>query len=188
MVNLLEDPTPIILAGIAIEALLGIALVRTGRGMFLVAMGVVALLTLAGVAVERFVVTDVEQVENAVEAARAAVESNNLPAALAVVAPEAAEIQQRIREGFSDAQFVEVKVRGLSMNINRTSHPMTAEVGFTVLATFDSRHGNIPYRNYVGSVNVRLRRFGDRWLLTDVSEVRPGVGGQRVYHPGATRP
>jgi len=32
MVNLLEDPTPIILAGIAIEAVLGILLVRSGRG------------------------------------------------------------------------------------------------------------------------------------------------------------
>ena len=188
MVNLLEDATPIILGGIAIEALLGIGLVRSGRGVFLLAMGGVALLVLGGVAVERLVVTEVERVENVIEAGRAAAESNNLAAALALVAPEAAEIRDRARQGFGEAQFVEVRVRGLIVTVNQGARPLTAEVGFTVLATFESRHGNIPYRNYVAAVTAKLRRFGDRWLVTEVSELQPGVSGQRVYHPGAARP
>jgi hypothetical protein len=184
MVNLLEDPTPIILAGIAIEAVLGILLVRSGRGLFLIAMGVVALLTLAGLAIERFVVTDVEQVENVIEAGRVAVETNNPAAALALVAPEAREIRERVRDGFAQVVFTEVKVRALTVKVDRAARPMTAEVGFTALATFDGRHGNVPYRNFVAAVNAKLRRQGDRWLVTEVSDIEPGVSGQPVYKKG----
>jgi hypothetical protein len=188
MVNLLEDPTPIILAGIAIEAVLGMVLVRTGRGLFLILMGGVALLTLAGLAVERCVVTDVEQVENVIEAGRAAVETNQPAAALAVVAPEAREIRDRVREGFAQLVFREVKVRGLTVKVNRTAQPITAEVGFTVMATFDGRQGNVPYRNFVAAVNTRLRRQGDRWLVVEVSDIEPGVSGHRAYHKGVPPP
>jgi len=147
-------------------------------------MGVVALLTVAGVAVERFVVTDMEQVENVIEAGRVAVEANNPAAALALVTPESREIRDRVREGFAQVVFTEVKVRALTVKLNRAARPMTAEVSFTVLATFDARHGNSPYRNYVATVNAKLRRQGDRWLVTEVSDVQPGVSGQPVCHKG----
>lgn len=188
MVNLLEDPTPIILAGIAIEAVLGIMLLRSGRGVLLIAMGGVALLTLVGVAVERLVVTDVEQVENLIEAGRVATERNDLQAALALVAPASAETLHQARQGFAEVNFEEVKVRGLTIAINRGATPPTAQVQFTVIATFESRHGNVPYRNIVATATAKLQRFGDRWLVTELSEVRAGVSGQPLYPQGAGRP
>jgi hypothetical protein len=188
MVNLLEDPTPIILAGIAIEAVLGILLLRSGRGVFLVAMGVVALLALLGVAVEWLVVTDTEQVENLIEAGRVATEKNDVNAALALVDPAAAEVVGQVRRGFQEVKFEEVKVRGLTIAVNHGTQPSTAQANFTVLATFDARHGNVPYRNVLGTAMAKLQRFGDRWLVTDLRRTQAGVGGQPLYPQGAGRP
>ena len=188
MVNLLEDPTPIILAGIAIEAVLGIVLLRSGRGAVLVVMGVVAILVGAGVLVERLVVTQREQVEAVIEAGRLATESNDLRAALALVAPAASEAQQLARQGFAEARFGEVKVRGLTISVDRKTKPPSASARFQVIAEFESRHGNVPYRNYVGAMTVKLERSGSRWLVTDVTDVQAGVDGQPVYLRGAHRP
>ena len=171
MTNLLEDPTPIILAGIAVEALLGIALVVTRRGVILLPMAVVVLLTLGGVLVERLVVTDMEQVEAAIEAGRSAAERNDVEAALSLVAPSAEEIRREARQVFAEVKFEEIKVRGLKITVK----PPTARAELTALAAFDARRGNIPYRNYVTTVVVDLRRFDNRWLVTEISDVKPGV-------------
>jgi len=173
--NLLEDPTPIILAGIAVEALLGIALVVTRRGVILLPMAVVVLLTLGGVLVERLVVTDMEQVEAAIEAGRSAAERNDVEAALRLVAPLAEEIRREARQVFAEVKFDELKVRGLKITLNLQTKPPTARAEFTALAAFDARRGNIPYRNYVATVVVDLRRFDNRWLVTEIGDVKPGV-------------
>jgi hypothetical protein len=105
-----------------------------------------------------------------------------------LVAPSAAEIQHRAREGFAEVKFEEVKVRGLTVTVDRNTRPPSASARFHVVAAFDARHGNIPYRNYVAAVTAKLERRGDRWLVTDVSDVQPGVGGQPAYPQGAARP
>ena len=63
MTTLIEDPTPILVVGILIEAVLAIALLRTGRGVLLWAMLAVAGLTGLGLLLERWVVTERERVE-----------------------------------------------------------------------------------------------------------------------------
>jgi hypothetical protein len=173
--NLLEDPTPIILAGIAIEALLGIALVVTRRGVVLLPMAFVALLTLAGVIVERLVVTDTEQVEAVIEAGRSAAEKNDVQAALALVAPSGEQIRRDARDVFAEVTFRELKVRGLKITVDRQAKPPSAKADFTAIAEFDSRRGNVPYRNYVATVTVELQRRGDRWLVVEVGEIRAGI-------------
>ena len=171
MANLLEDPTPIILAGIAVEALLAIPLVVTRRGVFLLPMAIVALLTLGGVIVSWLVVTDAEQVAAVIEAGRSAAEKNDLEAALRLVAPSAADIRREAKDVFAHVKFEEMKVRGLKITVK----PPTARAEFTAIAAFDSRQGSVPYRNYVATVSVDLRRFDNRWLVTEISDIKPGV-------------
>ena len=175
MTNLLEDPTPIILAGIAIEALLGIALVVTRRGVVLLPMALVALLTVAGVIIERLVVTDAEQVEAVIEAGRSATEKNDVEAALRLVAPAAEDIRRDAKDVFAHVKFAEMKVRGLKITVNLQTRPPTAHAEFTALATFDSQQGNVPYRNHVAAVSVDFHRVDTHWLVTQISDLKPGV-------------
>ena len=62
MVIFLESPWPILLIGIAVEAVLAVMLLRTGQGRLLWAMLGMAAVVLLGLAVERLVVTDREAV------------------------------------------------------------------------------------------------------------------------------
>ncbi len=78
MTLLFENPLRIIFIGIVIEAVLGIVLLRTGRGALLWAMLGVLALTLAGVVVERLVVTEKERVEMTLDGITSALEANDL--------------------------------------------------------------------------------------------------------------
>ena len=73
MTFLFENPLRIIFIGIVIEVILGIVLLRTGRGALLwVMLGILAL-TLVWVGVERLVVTERERVEMTVDGISSAV-------------------------------------------------------------------------------------------------------------------
>ena len=69
MTWLVEDPTPTLVAAALIEAVLVLALVKTGRGVLLWAVGGVALLAVALLALEWLVVTDKEKVEETLSGA-----------------------------------------------------------------------------------------------------------------------
>jgi hypothetical protein len=73
----LESPWPILLIGIAAEAVLAILLLRTGQGKWLLAMLGAGLVVLLGLLVERLVVTDGKLVQQTLDAAVAAVEAGS---------------------------------------------------------------------------------------------------------------
>lgn len=176
MTNLLEDPTPIILAGIAIEAVLGIALVVTRRGVLLLAMSGAAVLCLIGVVIERVVVTDREQIAATIEAGRLAVEGNDARATLDLIDPAAVELRGDVERAFAEARFTEIKVRALKIRVTPEAQPPEGQADFTAVAAFDTRRGTMPYRNIVVTVSVALKRRGDRWLVTEVNDVQAGLG------------
>ena len=77
----LDSPWPAILFGIIGEAVLAVMLLRSGRGVLLGAMAGVLALSLAGVGVERLVVTDNKLIAAVIYDAAAALEANDLPRA-----------------------------------------------------------------------------------------------------------
>src|SRR5664279_5008786 len=74
---MLESPWPILIVGLVFEAVLAIALFRTGRGVILGLMGGVALLVLLGVLVERWTVTDTKRIRQTLGAAAAGLQANS---------------------------------------------------------------------------------------------------------------
>ena len=70
---MLDGPIPILCTGIILEIVLGLILLRTGRGWAMIGMGLVAVATLLGIGVERLIVTDTKRVKATLENARAAV-------------------------------------------------------------------------------------------------------------------
>ena len=167
MTVLFENPMPVILFGIIAEAVLGIALLRTGRGVLLWAMGGVLALLLVGVGLEWLVVTEGEQVEATLEDVAAAVGANDQPGVLRHVDPSAAETRRLINWGFGRVDFTEAKITHLEVqNINHLTSPSTARVRVKGIVYFQVRRGEDPYGKRPVNLTLELRRGSDRWLIT----------------------
>jgi hypothetical protein len=167
MTTLLESPWPVILFGIAAEVVLGVILLRSGRGVLIWAMAGVLVLMLAGVGLEWLVVTDREQVEATLEGAAAAVAANDRDALLANIHSSATELRRLIHTRFHQLNFTGARIATLEVqNINHLVSPPTARVHIMGIISFEDRRGEIPYKNYRREMTLELRRESDRWLIT----------------------
>jgi hypothetical protein len=162
-----ESPWFWMLSGLAIEAALAIALLRSQRGSLIWAMLGVAVLTLAGLGLERFVVTDREAVAMTLDAGAAAAEANDLNRLLACIAPDAQKPRNFARWVLSQATLQEARVRDLEVSINRLTSPPTARARFMAVGRGRDRAGQLPYEVFARQVTVTLRQEGNRWLATD---------------------
>jgi hypothetical protein len=170
MTSLVETPVPVILFGIVGEAVLGIILLRTGRGALLWAMGGVLAVVLAGVLLEGLVVTDREEVEAALEDVAAAIEAND-PAPLLdgnlYLTDSATQSRAIIRWGMDRVDFTRVKITSLDITINRLTSPPTARAQVQGIVYFHDRHGDFPYESYpLKELVVELRQQSGRWLIS----------------------
>lgn len=166
MAWLLEDPRPILFGGVAIELMLLVALVKTGRAAVLGSMAGVAAVVVALLFIERIIETDMEQVDRQlhylaerlladdVETVRAAL----LPGSPASAAAERALTQFRVTE--ARLSGLEIKTRG-----PRDSRQATAS--FFAHIQVRPRQGALDMDRAVRRMDVELRRENDRWLVID---------------------
>ena len=167
MIQLLENPIPIILFGIFAEAVLGLILLHTGRGVLLWVMIGVAVLVAAGVGLERMVVTERERIEAVLEAAAVAVAANDKQAVLQCVDPGNRKTRRLIDRAFGNAEFTKAKITRLDITIKELASPPRATAKITVRVSFDLRSGTNPYETYRASFSIELCRTGDKWLIED---------------------
>ena len=116
-------------------------LLRTGRGVLLWALAGVLFLTLAGVAIVRWVPTERKMVAATLYQTAAALEANDLAGVLRHVAPTAAETRKDAQWAIEHAEIVELKIRYLDITINRLTSPPTAKATFNVIVTAKDRSG-----------------------------------------------
>ncbi|MBU4271928.1 MAG: hypothetical protein KKE86_16330 [Planctomycetes bacterium] len=169
MTFFLESPWPVLFIGIAVEAGLAMALLRTGQGKLLWWMLLVGVLTLAGFGIERLVVTDREAVTNTLDAAAAAVEDNDLERLLGCISPSAQRPRNDSRMVLDRFDVDKAIIHNLEIDFNRLTSPPTAHAHFQAIGTGRDRKGQIPYNTYTQRVVVNLRLEGDRWLVTGYS-------------------
>lgn len=155
MITLAENPMPILLFGILAEAVLAFLLFSTRRGVLLWPMGGVLLVVVLGVLAERWIVTEKERVEQTLYDAAAAVQSNDIKAVEAFIAPSPqSDVLRRVSYYMGEVQFDEVNVRNLSVTVNQLTSPPTAEARFDGNARFTS--DAVPYRFYAASFRAEL--------------------------------
>jgi len=179
---LLENPWPIIGAGLVTEFVLGILLVTTRRGMLLGWMAGVAVVVVAVVVVEAYVVTDVERVQAELDGIEAALEANDLPAVLDHIHPSntlksAVAIRGYVKWGMGVLTIDEVHISGTEIKVDMEADPPTAVAEFDgyVKGTGDA----IPYRvSPLAHFTVDYQLVGGRWLMVDYtstdSQLMPG--------------
>jgi hypothetical protein len=175
----LDGPNSILCAGIILEIVLGLVLLRTGRGSALIAMGIVALATLLAIGVERLIVTDAKRVKATLEHARAAVETNHVQLALDDVDPNAAELREWVERVPGHVRFSAVQIKNVEVTIDRKSIPPRAEAKFFGTATFGGNQ--FSDFKYAADLKIELRPINGRWLITAVLEERPfGLGKSNI--------
>ena len=164
--TLLEDPTPVIFFGILVEAVLGVILLRTGRGVLLGAMAGVLLLVLAGVGLEWLVVTEPERVEATIEGAAAALAANDEQGVKKHIDPSATKTRNLVSWGFRQVAFTDAKVTDLKITVNKLTSPPTAEAHLTGIVWFQGRQADITRNSYPLDPVIKLRLGPQGWLIT----------------------
>lgn len=176
---LVEDPTWILVCGIAIEAILAVVLVRTGRGAVVFLMIAAFALVLAGIGIERAIVTPREEVEETLDGLAAALLAGDVNGVVAFIAPDASSLRAEAAAQLPQVKVNEARIRDLKVSLNVHANPPTAVADFRgILKVKDSRE-QFPYENYLGRFKVDLRRDGDAWLITGYearSATEPGPG------------
>ena len=163
---LLESPWPILLIGIASEAVLAVMLLRTGRGYLLWAMIGMAVVVLVGLVVERLVVTEQEAIENTLDAAVDAAAANDLDRLLDCISPTAEHTRADARWMLDRVEVHSAYIHKLKIRINHLTSPPTAKVRFQAIGQGTDRKGEFPYQSYSRAVTVELRLEDGRWLVT----------------------
>ncbi len=174
-----DGPIPILCTGIILEIVLGLILLRTGRGWAFIGMCLVAVVTPLAIGIERLIVTDTKRVKATLESARAAVEANHVQLALESVDPKATELREWVLQVPGHVRFTEVKIKDVEVTIDRKSVPPRAEAKFFGTATFGSNQ--FSDAKYAAELTVELRPIDGRWLITGVLEEKPfGLGKSNI--------
>jgi hypothetical protein len=165
---MLESPWPILIVGLLFEMALAIVVFRTRHGGVLVVMGVVALLVLLGVLVERWTVTDTKRIRQTLDAAAAGLAANDAKAVKACIVPgpDGEAARSKTDWALSVAEFHDLKINNLDVKFNYQTSPPTAETTFTVWAAGKDRSGTFPGEiSRPVAVTVKLRKESGRWLV-----------------------
>lgn len=181
MSSIVESPALIVVVGILGAAGFGIALVRTGRGIYLVAIAVVAAITGAGVLLERLIVTEREEVEAVIDSAASAVRRNDMQGVLDHLAPEARPARSLIQWAFGRAVFDDVRITRLEIKVIKTASPPLAKAVITGFVRCRDRLGEYPYDAVPIDGVLELRKIDGRWRISgyEIRQDPRGHAGRR---------
>jgi len=166
MTWLVEDPLPIVLAGVAAEVVLLVILLQTGRGPVMLGMLGVLLLTGLLLAVEWLVVTDGERVEGTLLGIATALEKQDTAGVLGYIARDATDLRGEVQSRLARHEIAEARIGGhAEVTFNRLTHPPSATARF--FARIKLRGGNsaTPGGNYAGRFTVQLVEEDGQWKV-----------------------
>lgn len=173
MTWLVESPWPSLTLGAAAVFVLTVLLVQTGRAIYLGAIGAAAALTLGMLLIERMVVTQTEEVEDALAGIAAALEANDVDAVMASIAPDCPR-RGEISSTLPRFAIREAHVGGdLEVRFNQLASPPAATTYFTGRIVASDRRGEVPYEQLIRRFKVSLRKQGGRWLVANYSDSDP---------------
>jgi ketosteroid isomerase-like protein len=164
-----EGPWPILLTGAILEAILLIALVRTGRAVLLWAILGAGLLTGGLLIAERAIVTDNERIAGTLDGIARAAEANDLDGILAYVAPDAAAVRRMAADGLRQVTVREAHVGDLEIKINDKTSPPAALATFIGRFRVTGRRGeSLGHDTFVGRFQAGLVKQNDQWLVVSL--------------------
>jgi hypothetical protein len=163
MSNFTEDPTFVIICGTIISLALLIALIKTGRVLFIAWLVLAVVITVGLVFLERAIVTDREKIEIVLAEGADALSKNNIPRAVSLVSPSQAKIVASIQNQTKRIKFSECFIITQNIELEKLNPPSH---GTAVITGKISVEGAFPYS---GPIKVKLNfvREGEKWLIED---------------------
>jgi hypothetical protein len=143
---LFEQQLLIVVLGITLVLLLGAAWSATGRKELLFAIAGAVLLLVAGLVIERLVVTDREAIEQTLAQIAADVKSNHVAAVTRHVYSGTPELKQKAAAEMPKYRFTECRITKIHrIDVDRHDDPPSAIVEFNIIAagTFDTPAGQL---------------------------------------------
>lgn len=166
MTWLTEDCTPLLAVAAIGEALLAVALYRTGRVLLALPMVVVALLAGGAWLLEQTIVTEPEQVEATLYGVEAAVRENDVPGVLQFIDPQAAGVRSAAEQALGLAEVLSCKITDIQVHVNHLTSPPTARAEIIGTFSVKLRRGEaVPYDHVVRRFAIDLQKSGDQWLI-----------------------
>lgn len=160
---LLENPLPIYAVGAVLATICGLVfLARRNLPSLFALIGVVGL-TLLLVLVERMVVTEHEQVETTLQQLMANLEAGAVPAVLALIDPEAAQMRADIEVLMPQADIEDTGATAVRIEVDTDAEPLTATSYFR--GRVDGIHRSSGMRLFFfDEVEISWVKRGDAWL------------------------
>lgn len=174
-----ENPLPIVLLGVIIEAMLAVVLARTGKRGVLWGMIALAALVIGSVALESYIVTPREELRTALEEVRAIVASNDPPALLKRIDtnPEVARLRNQVQRDLAnvtvtDAKITELKDDDIKVDGDRARTKFIGSVDMKAIGT------QMAPGHLVLKFEVEWRKKDGVWIVTAATYSSPLPGGQ----------
>lgn len=182
-----ENPLPLLALGSVLITFFGLVFLtrRDLKSLLLVAAAV--LLTVLLVAVEKFVVTEKEEIESSITGLMEAVEESDLAEVLTFVDPAATHIKTDVEQLLPLIDMNDTSASVNEIAINDAASPMTA--AGEVHAKVDGIHTKSGIRLfYFDRVLLNWVKKNDRWLLTDYTPFYRGKPISAVESVRSNRP
>jgi hypothetical protein len=185
MTTLFENPIPILVAGGLAVTIAIIVYVSTRSGAAFAAVVAAIALTLALLAVEHFVVTEREQVEDAVADVIAAVKANDMQGVLDHTDPAAAKVRAEVQSLMPEIKVNTASSSGRTdVTLDEGAQPLTATT--RIVANLVGIHGKsgvqVLYLNQ--RVDMHWIKRDGRWKLDDFTAY---YEGQPIDAAGSAR-
>lgn len=174
----LEDPTYVIMFSILAVCAMGAMLASTGRVVYLYVMIGVLGVGMGLVAIERFIVTDRELVEDAVYKMADAITAGDLPAVHALIGgKDAQKIRNTATSTIRGNKVTEASVNNLEIELNYLTPQPTAIARMgSVIHVGVKEAGGMSSIPVVVNLTLTYSKLDGEWLLTDY-EYTLGIGG-----------
>jgi hypothetical protein len=176
MTWLFEQPLIVVVLGVALIFALGAAWSASGRKELLYAAAAVLVLLIAGLAIERLVITDREAIRATLHTMARDLKNNDRRAVLAHIHPESPELRQKAAAELPNYQFTDCRVTKVHLiDVDSHAEPRSALVEFNVIASGTFREGNVEITSTVPRwVKLHLLLDKDKsWKVVDYEHDEP---------------
>jgi hypothetical protein len=177
MNGLFENPLPILFAGVVVFAIVFAIWTQQKTRGWMAAVVATAFLTLAGLFLERIVVTDVETVETTIHQVATDMESNNIAALTRHISEDASHLRKYAESILSRVKVETVSVkRNLTVTIVDHGTRKTAIAKFNAVARIEDKSGAFGHQTIPRFMILNLVQEGSQWRVTGYEDRMPQEG------------
>ncbi len=188
MTQLFENPIIVAVAGGLLATLALVVFLSRRSGASLGALIGAVSLTVLLLAVERFVVTDREQVENSIVEMLDAVQANNVAGVLEWIDPAEIDIRSDVQTLMPMIKVDVANAGSVEVIVDSAANPPTADVVCRAFLRGIHTQSGTPVGYINQQVDLHWVKRGERWLLDDYTAYYDGKRIDAVGSAAANRP